>query len=275
MQGTAAVARAVAAMLTTVAMCGLAACSSDLVGADDATGGGPPGSSADTGEPQPGRYSVLPEPCGTVAADTLAEILPGGTPEEYAGEPRVTYDTGRRVGCDWRTADATGSRQLAVDYERVVSYDPAVSDDDQAELDFEQRAAEAGVTLGETEGGTGGAATAGSSGSASSSAGASGSSGSAGSAGSAGSLGGTSAPRAIDGIGNAAFLDDRPGGTGLGTSRDVTLVFRTANVIVTVNYTVSAPSGAAAGTSADALDSTLLQQRAQTVARQLAGDLDG
>ena len=269
MQGTAAVTRTVAAMLTTVAMCGLAACSSDLVGRDGTTGGGALAGAAGSRQPQPGRYSVLPEPCGTVGADTLAELLPGGTPQEYEGRPRVTYDTGRRVGCDWRTADATGSRQLAVEYERVVSYDPAISDDDQAALDFAARAAEAGVPLDEEESPAGDERGAGTGATDAQTP------ADAHSAGASSAPGGGSAARRIDGIGNAAFLDERQGGTGLGNSQDVTLVFRTANVIVTVNYTVSSPSGASPGQDAEALDSTLLQQRAQTVARQLAGDLEG
>ncbi|RKN09793.1 hypothetical protein D7319_12175 [Streptomyces radicis] len=76
------------------------------------------------------------------------------------------------------------------------------------------------------------------------------------------------APRPLDGIGDVAFIDDRLTSTNPGERRAVTLAFRNANVLVTVQYTVST-------TLVDEdLDSGSLQQRAQTVARQLAEGFD-
>ena len=75
----------------------------------------------------------------------LRELLPGGDAEAYEGEPMATFDTGRRVGCDWHIPSETRTRQLSLDFERVISYDPAMGDDDQAEQDFESLADEAGV----------------------------------------------------------------------------------------------------------------------------------
>ncbi|RBM17896.1 DUF3558 domain-containing protein [Streptomyces sp. PT12] len=213
----------------------LGACSGDLSGEDDPSVN--PGSGT-AGSAQPGRYSGLPEPCGAVGDDTLRELLPGGDPEVYAGEPMVTYDTGRRVGCSWHLGAETGTHQLSVDLQRVISYDPGVSDDDQAELDFEERADEAGVPVGGADGG------------------------------SAPPSDDPFAPRPLDGIGDVAFIDDRLTSTNPGERRAVTLAFRNANVLVTVQYTVST-------TVADEdLDSGSLQQRAQTVARQLAEGFD-
>jgi hypothetical protein len=183
-------------------MCGLAACSADLGGTDDGAGAAPRGNAA--AEPQTGQYSGLPEPCGSVNDDTLRDLLPGGEPEVYPGEPVVTYDTGRRVGCEWYNAGEASTQHLSVDFQRVISYDPAISDDDQAELDFEERAAEAGIPM------------------------------------TVESPADPLEPRVLDGIGDVALVDDQLTGTDPGNRRAVTVAFRNANVLVTVGYTVSA-----------------------------------
>ncbi|RMI28023.1 hypothetical protein EBN88_28635 [Streptomyces triticirhizae] len=239
---------------------GAVACTGDL-GGDQNTGGIDPSGNTDT-TVQQGRYSGLPEPCGAVRPETLAELLPDAEPEVYAGDPLATYDTGRRVGCDWRHVDGSDTQRLTVDFLRVISYEPEVSDDDQAERDFETRAAEAGVTItGEDSGDDGG--------------------GDAGDGGE-GDVGGdgeqsvspasgdtTSDARELDGIGHVAFIDDRLTSDDAGDRRDVTLSFRNANVIVTVVYSVST-------TRPDpAPDSSQAQAHAETVARQLAEGLDG
>lgn len=71
---------------------------------------------------------------------TLRDLLPGtaSLPEDqqekvYQGTAAVTYDTDRRVGCSWKSDSPDASHQLAIDVERVVSYDPAVSDDERAQ----------------------------------------------------------------------------------------------------------------------------------------------
>ncbi|MGK5530095.1 DUF3558 domain-containing protein [Streptomyces sp. URMC 129] len=229
-----------AAALAAAAVCGLTAgCSAELGGADGTTGAGQTGGTAHAA--QPGRYSGLPEPCGAVHDDTLRELLPGGDDEAYAGETDATFDSGRRVGCAWHTVTATGSHRLSVDYQRIVSYDPAVSDDDEAETEFEERAAEAGIPVTESPDADGSSAP----------------------------PEDPLAPRTLDGIGHVAFLDDRLTSVDPGERRELTLTFRNANVIVTVNYVVSTNVPGAV------LDSASLQQRIQTVARQLAGGFDG
>ncbi|UED84928.1 DUF3558 domain-containing protein [Streptomyces profundus] len=240
-------ARAAGAALSVAALIlGASACSADLGGTED-TDGSTPSSGARTTNQQ-GRYSGLPEPCGSVSQETLAQLLPDADPEVYAGSPLATFDTGRRVGCEWRNADGADSQRLTVDFLRVVSYESDGSDDDQAGLDFEARAEEFGLTIGEEADDT--------------------------ERESPGTLSPTQGrpqanARQLDGIGHAAFLDDRLTSGDATTRRDVTLAFRNANVIVTVVYTVSTIQPDTAP------DSARSQQYAETVAEQLAAGLDG
>lgn len=220
-----------------LAVAGLAAgCSTDL-GDDGASGSGLTGSRSATAEP--GRYSALPEPCGTVDEDTLHELLPGGEPAAYEGEPTATYDTGRRVGCEWNVPQETTARRLTVDFQRVLSYDPGISDDDQAELDFAAMAAEAGVALDDTATAT------------------------------VTQPGEDVTAAAVDDVGHAAYLVDQPTPGDTGAGREVTVAFRSANVIVTVTYTVATTR------ADDPPDSAGLQAGARAAARQIAGGLDG
>ncbi|GAB2878402.1 DUF3558 domain-containing protein [Streptomyces mayteni] len=231
---TATIRRAIAATLAALAIGGLASCQAGLGGTDDGTNAGAAAGATGSQPPQPGRFSVLPEPCGSVPAESLLELLPDADEEAYAGQPQATFDTGRRVGCVWHHAIANESRRLAVDFERIVSYDAGVSDDDQAELDFEELADASGV-----------------------------------------SVASPSAPsdplgaRLLDGIGHVAFIDEQLTSDNAQEQHDVQVAFRTANVIVTVNYTVSTTG------TGGAPDSAQLQQRAQTVAQRLAGGFDG
>ncbi|MFB4194801.1 DUF3558 domain-containing protein [Streptomyces carpaticus] len=238
-------------------------------GTDGGAGTGP--GSSTSGAAKPGRYSALPEPCGSVSESTLRRVLPDAAPEAYHGTPAVTYDTGRRGGCSWQGTDAeTGSTlQLSVDFERVISYDPEVSDDDRAALDFTARAVAAGLpdpdapqddTGGDTASGDqeqdqnqeqdqepepNGADTPGGTDSE-----------------------GEPVPRTVSGIGSDAYLDDRLSSTAAGARRDVTLAFRSANVIATVHYTQITPG------SDTPPASTPLQDGAQRVGRHLAGGFD-
>ncbi|MFD7511918.1 hypothetical protein ACFV5N_21650 [Streptomyces sp. NPDC059853] len=244
----------------------------------DGTDGSGPGSGpygSTSGSPQSGRYSALPEPCGSVSESTLRRVLPDAAPEAYRGTPAVTYDSGRRGGCSWQGTDTgTGSTlQLSVDFERVISYDPEVSDDDRAALDFTARATEAGLpdpdaprddtaddTAGDTPDGTAtgeqdndpagpgeqpGADTPGGTDSE-----------------------GEPVPRAVSGIGSDAYLDDRLSTTATGARRDITLAFRSANVIATVHYTQISPGSDTPPASPP------LQDGAQRVGRHLAGGFD-
>ncbi|MCL2734037.1 MAG: DUF3558 domain-containing protein [Actinomycetia bacterium] len=247
---------AVAAMAVTagLALATLGACTSAGSSADTATD---PKSIAAGGDSTvsplpPGKYKNLPQPCAAVDQDTLKQLVPGA--QDYAGTESLTYDTDRRVGCSWHATSDGATRTLAVDFERAVSYDPSISDEAQAETDFEKRAANASIPPPVSPDGTPTATgtdpvtgrTTGSS---------------------TGTTGQTSSPdllpRRLTDLGNAAFLNDVLKTPVTGPKRTVTVVFRTSNVVVSVTYTAAQPRGADPASSAD------LQKGAQDVAGQL------
>ena len=100
----------------------------------------------------PGKYRTLPQPCSAVDLDSLKQLVPGAT--DYAGAEALTYDTDRLVGCAWKGRAADGSTSsLSLSVVRVVSYNPAVSDEVEAESDFEQKAAAASIPSAPPSGG--------------------------------------------------------------------------------------------------------------------------
>ncbi|MFG2723065.1 DUF3558 domain-containing protein [Streptomyces sp. NPDC048416] len=242
----------------------------------------------------PGKYRTLPEPCHAVSKTVLKDMLPGAAgladadaEKEYAGTADLTYDTDRRVGCRWKDETPDGVRRLMVDFERVVSYDPTVSDDDQtkelygkkesaADLPAPQSSAPVTPPAGPRASASPGASTPPG---ASASPGSSAPPSTAGSA-SPSTAGSTSPspsdgtgtdglqPRRLSGLGDAAFLDDvsSPSGAGAGQGggqRTVTVVFRTSNVIVTIEYTAQTMA------PAPVPDSKELQEQAQALAGRL------
>lgn len=247
---------------------GTAACSPALTGNDTAEHANSPDA---TSAAEPGRHRGLPEPCGAVTGDTLNQLLPDTSPEQLGGTPSVTYDTGRRVGCTWVGPHESGRHELAIDFERVISYDPDVSDDDQATRNFEDGQSEAGVPTTEPGGfpsdGTDGEKTEVPGGATPDDAPSSGAPG--GGPSGVTSPDGELAPRTLPDLGNSAYLDDQLNTTHSEARRDITLAFRTGNVIVTVHYaeTSSEPT--------EAPDSARLQDGASSLARQLVGRFEG
>ncbi|MFE1960607.1 DUF3558 domain-containing protein [Streptomyces sp. NPDC059479] len=286
-------------------------------GADDGSAADPKaGSPTAATAAAPGKYRTLREPCGAVPRSMLKDLLPGAAslPEDqqakvYGGTAAVTYDTDRRVGCSWKADGTDASHQLVIDLERVVSYDPAVSDDDRAQEVYAKKETSAalpppsGTSTGSTPSAAGtpdssspatGSATdpkngdpqnsdpntgtnpntTTQTGPSSSAVPSDGTSESPGSPGSAGSPSETPPaeglePRLLDGLGDAAFLNDVLARSGSAAQhRTVSVVFRTSNVIVTVRYTEQ--PALAAGTP----DSRELQDRAQELAKRLAEELD-
>ncbi|MEU6874964.1 DUF3558 domain-containing protein [Streptomyces sp. NPDC046751] len=280
--------------------------------ADTGTGGsaadGKPGETS-VAAAAPGKYRTLPEPCGAVATSTLKDLLPGAAERSeeqqqkvYEGTAAVTYNTDRRVGCNWKSEDPSSSHTLSIDFERVVSYDPAVSDDDRAREVYTKKETSAGLTSpsgspdsadGGKDGSTDGSKSDSTKGTksdppadsdpashalttpASTSASEGGSTGATADEHTDGNTGdttdddtGSSAenlqPRVLDDLGDSAFLDDlltRAGSTA--QHRTVSVVFRTSNVIVTVEYTEQP------AVSTVVPDSKELQEKAQAVARNL------
>lgn len=266
----------------------LAGCTSGS-GDDSPTDDANPGDSGTTvATAQPGKYRTLPEPCRAVGHDTLDSLLPGITQitdpsqrdKAYQGEASLTYDTDRKVGCHWKVESAAATDRLSVDFERVVSYDNAVSDDDQAQKLFQEQETAADLPEPGSGRATAGTSTATPSPTASTSDKAtpsgtpSGSAPDAASGPSAGSASGATPtglqPRTLPDLGDEAYLDDRSSASGsTAEQRTVTVVFRTSNVVVTIQYE---EQPTAMGTVPDSKE---MQDRARSLASQLADALGG
>jgi len=230
---------------------------------------------------QPGKYRSLPEPCGAVDHDALDTLLPGigqiadqdQREKAYQGEATLTYNTDRKVGCRWKASSGAATDRLAVDFERVVSYDNAVSDDDQAQklfldqetaADLPEPSAPASATP------TTPTPTASAGDDASPSASESPSGSATDSSGAAGAPSAELQPRVLPDLGDEAYLDDQLNTSGsTAEQRMVTVVFRTSNVVVTIEYE---EQPMATGTVPDSKE---LQDRAQKLASQLADALGG
>lgn len=258
--------------------------------AEDSDADMKPGSPTVSAAP-PGKYRTLPESCRAVPRSTLKDLLPGAAQlsaeqqeRVFEGTAVVTYDTDRKVGCRWKSDAQDASRNLSIDLERVVSYDPAVSDDDRArevyatKVEAADLPTSAGVTPSETPSGPASGAPGGKP--SGSPAGTPSKKATASPSGSDGAEAGPSddttdadpgldlRPRLLDELGDAAFLDDaltRAGSTA--QRRTVSVVFRTSNVIVTVLYTEQ-PARVT-----EVPDSRELQEKAQALARNLAETL--
>ncbi|MGG2462163.1 hypothetical protein ACO0M4_20505 [Streptomyces sp. RGM 3693] len=290
-----------AALLVTAALAaGLTGCSG---GSATGTSGGE-GKDGDTTaasqSAQPGRYQTLPEACGLPARSTLRDMLPGdGQPlspadaqKIYGGRADITYDTDRRVGCQWTRETTAGTRHLTLDIQRVVSYSTAVSDDDRAQELYltkeraakipsagsgtpstpasptdtakdQQKPTDGATSTGDgKDGAAGGKKTDGATAASTPPATASPTPSDPASD-SAPGPGGPLAPRILDGLGDTAFLNDQLITADSGVHRDITVVFRTSNVIVTITY------------DQWSTDKTQLpeSQELQDKARSLAGEL--
>ncbi|MEU6555741.1 DUF3558 domain-containing protein [Streptomyces sp. NPDC046915] len=291
------------AALLAALLAGCTSGSGDKGSTDDAN---PGDAGTATAVAQPGKYRTLPEPCGAIDRSTLDSLLPGvkqiadqdQRDKAYQGEATLTYDTDRKVGCRWKVDSTDATDHLLVDFERVVSYDNSVSDDTQAESLFgEQQTA---ADLPEPQVSASGSASEPASGSpsASSSASAAGgeskttvapsasassstkpsdssgnSSGNPSDSSSGSPSGDASAdlqPRVLDDLGDEAFLDDQLTSSGsTAEQRTVTVVFRTSNVIVTIEY---AEQPTAIGVAPDSKE---MQDRARNLAAELDDVLNG
>lgn len=303
---------AAALLIAVLAAAGLSGCTSSdsKPGADNSTSD----DSGTTVSAEPGRYRSLPEACGAVSPKTLHRLLPGGdeATKAYDGQATVTFDIDRRDGCRWKVATPSGTRYLTLDFERVVSYDPSVSDDDRAQALYETKAAAAGIPdtppspsadASDESGSDGGASASSSPGAeASGSSGSSASSGKSsaspdsGKGGTGSEKGNTSgkggtgttgagddegtasdgdtpetpdatAPRRLDDLADDAFLNDQLITKDSGIHRDITVVFRSSNVVATIEYDEWSTN------KKDIPASEELQENAEGLAKELTGRL--
>ncbi|MGI5338766.1 hypothetical protein ACQEVS_15835 [Streptomyces sp. CA-181903] len=255
------VAAPVAGLAAAVLAAGLAGCSggSGGAGGDDDPKPGLGESAAPAAEP--GKYHSLPEPCGYVSRDTLRRMLPGGGDDGdpdaeklYRGQPTLTYDADRRVGCRWNQETPDGTRRLSVDFERVVSYQAGVSDEERARQLYDKLADAAHIPEASSGSSPSSPAKTPSSPPSSGKGTPKGASKS--------TKGGKNEPkttdassrpaasatppaaqeepelgsRPLDDVGDDAFVSDRLTSGGADVHRDVTVVFRAANVLVTIVY---------------------------------------
>lgn len=180
------------------------------------------------------------------------------------------------MGCRWKVESTNATDHLLVDFERVVSYDNAVSDDSQAETLFAQQvtAADLPVPVPSTTATPSGSATTAATATTTSPSPSSSASPSASlSASPSASSTLTPAdlqPRLLDDLGDEAFVDDALSSSGsTAKQRTVTVAFRTSNVIVTIEYEEQP------ATVGVVPDSKEMQDKARKLAAQLADSLAG
>lgn len=252
---------------------------------------------------EPGRYQTLPEACGLPSRKAIRGMLPGDGQDLsdaearkiYGGVADITYDTDRRVGCRWTRETTAGTRHLGLDIQRVVSYDAATSDEDKAQGIYDEKKlaaqipsdgagspspaapppsapkdkgkdkGEGTVTNDSKEKSATGGSTAEKPGKAPSQS-PSQASGDP-STDPSEDPGGSTAPRVLGDLGDAAFLNDKLVTADSGVHRDVTVVFRTSNVIVQLTYDQWSTDKTMLP------DSQELQDKARSLATELADNL--
>ncbi|CCK28340.1 secreted serine-rich protein [Streptomyces davaonensis JCM 4913] len=257
----------------------LTGCTGSSADGGPTDGSNPGDSGTATAAAEPGRYRTLPEPCGAVDPDTLDTLLPGipqiadedQREKAYEGTATVTYDTDRKVGCRWKVESADATDHLFIDFERVVSYDNAVSDDSQAEQVFATLRTEADLpepTVSDTEAVDEATSTPTDAASASVSPSGSASPSSSSSSPSPSATPTDLRPRLLDDLGDEAFVNDVVSSAGsTAQQRTVTVAFRTSNVIVTIQYEEQP------ATVGVVPDSKEMQDRALNLAAELADTL--
>ncbi|MEU8822012.1 DUF3558 domain-containing protein [Streptomyces sp. NPDC048636] len=295
---------AVAVLIGVLAAAGLSGCTGS-----DSKPSGDDGTSDDSGQQvsaEPGRYRSLPEACGAVSPKTLQTLLPGGDEEDkaYEGQAALTYDIDRRDGCRWKMETPGGTRYLTLDFERVVSYDPAISDDDRAQDTYEKKAVaahipdapsdppaspeppedEAGDAGGGESGGDSNTVAGSTPGADESDANKKDDKGDSGDKATKDPKGdetpesdqsatndedsADTAPRRLDDLGDAAFLNDQLITKDSGIHRDITVVFRSSNVIATIRYNQWSTD------KKSIPDSEELQENAEDLAQELTDTLN-
>lgn len=222
---------------------------------------------------QPGKYRNLPAPCKAADVKRLRGMLPADeslTDEQrellYAGTADASYDADRRVGCRWTAQTPSETRLLSIGFERVVSYDrAAASDDDKARQVYVRRLTDAhlpfpGISASPSSPSSPSAPPAPAAPSSPPAAPGATPNPAAPGGSPSGSPSPTAAPelgsRVLAGLGNEAYIEDKlsPAGTTAPQSRTVRTVFRTSNVIVTIEYSVQPSQPGIVPSSAETQD---------------------
>ncbi|MGW6851762.1 DUF3558 domain-containing protein [Streptomyces virginiae] len=270
----------------------LTALAAGAAGLTGCTGGSGDGSTSDSkaggssaAPAQPGKYRSLPAPCKAGAdSKKLKGMLPPGdslTPEQrdkmYAGVADASYDGDRHVGCRWTGQSPEETRLLSVVFERVVSYDRTTSsDDDKAKQVYVRRLTDAKLPFpGPTASPTPAAPTPAAPTPAAPTPAAPSPSVPAAPGAPVSPSASPSAPvelgsRVLEDLGSDAFLEDKlsPAGASAAQSRTVRIVFRTSNVIVTIEYSVQPALPGTIPPSTETQDKA--RQLAQALAERLS-----
>ncbi|MFD6914653.1 DUF3558 domain-containing protein [Streptomyces virginiae] len=265
----------------------LTALAAGAAGLTGCTGGSGDGSTSDSkaggssaAPAQPGKYRSLPAPCKAGAdSKKLKGMLPAGdslTPEQrdqmYAGVADASYDGDRHVGCRWSGQSPEETRLLSVGFERVVSYDRTTSsDDDKAKQVYVRRLTDAKLPFpGPTASPTPAAPTPAAPTPAAPSPSVPAAPGAPVSPSASPSAPVELGSRVLEDLGSDAFLEDKlsPAGASAAQSRTVRIVFRTSNVIVTIEYSVQPALPGTIPPSTETQDKT--RQLAQALAERLS-----
>ncbi|MFJ6370500.1 DUF3558 domain-containing protein [Streptomyces virginiae] len=262
----------------------LAAGAAGLTGCTGGSGGGSTSDSKAGGSSaapaQPGKYRSLPAPCKAGAdSKKLKGMLPAGdslTPEQrdqmYAGVADASYDGDRHVGCRWSGQSPEETRLLSVGFERVVSYDRTTSsDDDKAKQVYVRRLTDAKLPFpGPTASPTPAAPTPAAPTPAAPSPSVPAAPGAPVSPSASPSAPVELGSRVLEDLGSDAFLEDKlsPAGASAAQSRTVRIVFRTSNVIVTIEYSVQPALPGTIPPSTETQDKA--RQLAQALAERLS-----
>lgn len=143
------------------------------------------------------RFTGLPAPCKVLAGKTVRALVPES--KDVAGDPAKSSDTDARGSCAWNGLDGFQYRWLEVSFERLDTVPGVGSAEDQAKRVYTQAKASAAVPEGLKKGGA-------------------------------------AAVRVVSGVGDEAQLVSAAVRKDGEDYRDVSVVARKGNVVMTVSY---------------------------------------
>ena len=162
-------------------------------------GAGSGGSASASAKPSlaPARFTELPAPCKVLAEKTVKDLVP--KTKDVSGSPGRSSDTNARASCHWNGLNGFQYRWLEVSFERTDTVEGIGSAEDQAKAAYARLKAEAAVPEGLKKGET-------------------------------------PAIRVVPDLGDESQLVSATVRQDGDDYREVTVVARTSNVVVTVGY---------------------------------------